>query len=205
MNSRPSASARITGIALIVLPLIALLLKTFSFGWMMVFIIFGPIFVMVIGYVLQVIAAAQGFLSKKGLFDAARLKRATIAAWVSLAGALVLGITMPETAVTATGGRPCRCGSAHTARTAKRCTPQPMVSPQCSRLFRRSPGSAAGSGSLSSGSARLRLAAGSSSAWRSRDPTLQMSTVCKLRALLLTHMPWANTCCACTIIWSAQR
>ena len=83
MNSRPSASARITGIALIVLPLIALLLKTFSFGWMMVFIIFGPIFVMVIGYVLQVIAAAQGFLSKKGLFDAARLKRATIAAWVS--------------------------------------------------------------------------------------------------------------------------
>ena len=96
MNSRPSASARITGIALIVLPLIALLLKTFSFGWMMVFIIFGPIFVMVIGYVLQVIAAAQGFLSKKGLFDAARLKRATIAAWVSLAGALVLGITMPD-------------------------------------------------------------------------------------------------------------
>ena len=82
MNSRPSASARITGIALIVLPLIALLLKTFSFGWMMVSIIFGPIFVMVIGYVLQVIAAAQGFLSKKGLFDAARLKRATIAAWV---------------------------------------------------------------------------------------------------------------------------
>jgi len=96
MNSRPSASARITGIALIVLPLIALLLKTFSFGWMMVFIIFGPIFVMVIGYVLQVIAAAQGFLSKKGLFDAARLKRATIAAWVSIAGALVLGVTMPD-------------------------------------------------------------------------------------------------------------
>ena len=81
MNSRPSASARITGIALIVLPLVALLLKTFSFGWMMVFIIFGPIFVMAIGYVLQVIAAAQGFLSKKGLFDAARQKRATIAAW----------------------------------------------------------------------------------------------------------------------------
>lgn len=96
MNSRPSASARITGIALIVLPLVALLLKTFSFGWMMVFIIFGPIFVMVIGYVLQVIAATQGFLSKKGLFDATRLKRATIAAWVSLAGALVLGITMPD-------------------------------------------------------------------------------------------------------------
>lgn len=65
---------------------IALLLKTFSFGWMMVFIIFGPIFVMVIGYVLQVIAAAQGLLSKKGLFDAARLKRATIAAWVSPRG-----------------------------------------------------------------------------------------------------------------------
>lgn len=95
MHTHPT-SARITGIALIVLPLIALLLKTFSFGWMMVFIIFGPIFVMAIGYVLQVIIAAQGFLSKKCLFDAARLRRATIAAWVSIAGALVLGVTMPD-------------------------------------------------------------------------------------------------------------
>jgi len=95
MHTHPT-SARITGIALIVLPLIALLLKTFSFGWMMVFIIFGPIFVMAIGYVLQIIIAAQGFLSKKGLFDAARLRRATIAAWVSIAGALVLGVTMPD-------------------------------------------------------------------------------------------------------------
>ena len=89
-------SARITGIALIVLPLVALALKMFSFGWMMVFILFGPIFVMAIGYVLQVVIAAQGFLSKKGLFDHARMKRATIAAWVSLAGALVLGLTMPD-------------------------------------------------------------------------------------------------------------
>ena len=96
MDSRPSASARITGVALIVLPLIALLLKTLSFGWMMVFIIFGPIFVMAIGYVLQIVVAAQGFFSRKGLFDPARLKRATIAVWVSLAGLLVLSVTMPD-------------------------------------------------------------------------------------------------------------
>lgn len=96
MQTHPPTSARITGIALIVLPLIALLLKTFSFGWTMVFIIFGPIFIMAIGYVLQIIIAAQGFLSKKGLFEPARLKRAKIAAWLSLAGALVLGITMPD-------------------------------------------------------------------------------------------------------------
>lgn len=96
MNTYPSNSTRLTGIALIVLPLVALLLKAFSFGWMMVFIIFGPIFIMVIGYVLQIIVASQGFFSKKGLFDPARLKRATIAAWVSLAGAIVLGITMPD-------------------------------------------------------------------------------------------------------------
>lgn len=98
MNSRPTTLARVTGIALIVLPLVALLLKVMSFGWMMVFIIFGPIFVMAIGYVLQIIVAAQGFLSKKsaGLFDTARAKGATIAAWLTLAGVLVLGLTMPD-------------------------------------------------------------------------------------------------------------
>lgn len=95
MNASTSTTSRLTGIALIVLPLIALGLKSFSFGWMMVFIIFGPIFVMLIGYVLQIVIAAQGFLSRKDLLGPAR-KRATIAAWTSLVGILVLGVTMPD-------------------------------------------------------------------------------------------------------------
>jgi len=96
MNAR--ATSRLTGIALIVLPLVALGLKMFSFGWMMVFVIFGPIFVMLIGYILQIIIAAQGFLSAKAkpLFDRARAKRATIASWVSLIGIVLLGVFMPD-------------------------------------------------------------------------------------------------------------
>ena len=95
MNASSPTAARLTGIALIVLPLVALGLKMFSFGWMMVFVIFGPIFVMAICYVLQIVIAAQGFLSKKDLLGPA-MKRATIAAWTSLIGFLVLGITMPD-------------------------------------------------------------------------------------------------------------
>src|SRR5699024_317680 len=93
MNVSSAQASRITGMALIVLPLIALGLKMFSFGWMMVFVIFGPIFVMAICYVLQIVIAAQGFFSRKDLFGPAK-KRATIAAWTSLVGFLVLGITM---------------------------------------------------------------------------------------------------------------
>lgn len=94
-NVSSSTTSTLTGIALIVLPLVALGLKMFSFGWMMVFVIFGPIFVMAICYVLQIFIAVQGFFSKKNLFGPA-MKRATIAAWTSLIGFLVLGITMPD-------------------------------------------------------------------------------------------------------------
>lgn len=95
MSAPSTPTSRVTGISLIVLPLVALGLKMFSFGWMMVFVIFGPIFVMAIAYVLQIFIAAQGFLSKKDLFGPAK-KRATIAAWTTLAGFLVLGLTMPD-------------------------------------------------------------------------------------------------------------
>ncbi len=95
MSASSTQISRITGIALIVLPLVALGLKMLSFGWMMLFVIFGPIFVMAIAYVLQIFIAAQGFFSKKDLFGPAR-KRATIAAWTSLIGFLVLGLTMPD-------------------------------------------------------------------------------------------------------------
>lgn len=95
MTASPSSFARVTGVALILLPLAALGLKMCSFGWMMVFVIFGPIFVMVIGYALQIVIAVQGFLVRQDLLGASR-RRATIAAWVSLGGFLLLGLTMPD-------------------------------------------------------------------------------------------------------------
>lgn len=95
MPSSRTPLSTLTGIALIVVPLLAWALKLPSFGWMMVFVIFGPILLLLAGYVLQIIIAAQGFLSKRQLFGAARL-RATIAAWLTSLGVLVLGVFMPD-------------------------------------------------------------------------------------------------------------
>lgn len=95
MNASLSRVDRVTGIALIVLPLVALGLKMFSFGWYMVFMLFGPIFVMAGAYVVQVILAVQCYLVKTDLLGAAR-KRATIAAWLSSIAFVVAGITMPD-------------------------------------------------------------------------------------------------------------
>lgn len=85
----------LTGVALIVVPLLAWAMKFFSFGWMVVIIIFGPILVLLAGYAMQIVMAAQGFLSKRELFGPARL-RATIAAWLTSFGVLALGIFMPD-------------------------------------------------------------------------------------------------------------
>ncbi|MDI6021941.1 hypothetical protein QBL02_00110 [Leucobacter sp. UT-8R-CII-1-4] len=95
MNTSLTRFDRITGVALIVLPLVALGFKMWSFGWYTVFMLFGPIFVMAGAYVMQVILAVQCYLVKSDLLGAAR-KRATFAAWLSSVGFLMLGITMPD-------------------------------------------------------------------------------------------------------------
>ncbi|WP_053385355.1 hypothetical protein [Leucobacter celer] len=94
LSSRTPLST-LTGVALIVVPLLAWALKSFSTGWMVVIIILGPILVLLAGYALQIVIAAQGFFSKRELFGAARL-RATIAAWLTSLGVLVLGVFMPD-------------------------------------------------------------------------------------------------------------
>ncbi len=95
MNVSLSRVDRITGIALIVLPLLGVGLKMLSFGWYSVFLLFGPIFVMAGGYVVQVVAAVQCFLVKRDLLGVSRV-RARIAAWLTSVGIVVLGITMPD-------------------------------------------------------------------------------------------------------------
>lgn len=84
-----------TAIALIIAPLIGWAFKFLSLGWMIVIILMGPIVLLVIGYVLQIVIAGQGFFSGKDLFGAAR-KRATIAAWVTSISVILLGIVMPD-------------------------------------------------------------------------------------------------------------
>ena len=85
----------LTGIVLIVGPLVAVALKSFSFGWLMVMLMFGPIFVLIAGYIVQVIIAIQGFLVRRDLFGRAR-KRATIAAWVTTLAFVTVGIFFPD-------------------------------------------------------------------------------------------------------------
>lgn len=84
-----------TGVTLIAAPLIGAGLKMLSAGWTLVFIMFGPIVVLAAGYIVQVVIAAQGFLSKSNLFGNAR-GRATTAAWVTSTSFVLVGIFFPD-------------------------------------------------------------------------------------------------------------
>ncbi|WP_449281857.1 hypothetical protein [Leucobacter sp.] len=95
MPSSRTPLSTLTGVALIVVPLLAWVLKSFSTGWMMVIIILGPILLLLAGYALQIVIASQGFFSKRELFGSARL-RAMIAAWLTSLGVLLLGVFMPD-------------------------------------------------------------------------------------------------------------
>jgi hypothetical protein len=97
MGSPRSRIVVATGIALIALPLVALGLKVFSFGWMMVMVMFGPVFVLVAGYALQIVIAVQGFLVRRSLFEAAPGRtRAIVAAWLTSIGVVLVGVFMPD-------------------------------------------------------------------------------------------------------------
>lgn len=80
--SRGAANA--AGIALIVMPLLALLLKGAVFpGWMIV-ILFWTSPLLLVGYALQVVISANGFLRARGVFRRSPGgRRALIAAWVT--------------------------------------------------------------------------------------------------------------------------
>lgn len=95
MNPLSPRTATAVGVLLIVAPLIGMTLKLFSFGWMMLFVIFGPIFVMLAGYIVQIVIAVQDFLSKRELFGVGA-RRASIAALTTSAGIVLLGLTMPD-------------------------------------------------------------------------------------------------------------
>lgn len=88
-----SPAQRAAGIALIVAPLVGIALKLFSFGWLMVLILMGPVLVLVLGYALQVAIAARGFLSARDSFGS-RAKLARRAAWLTSGGFVLLCTTM---------------------------------------------------------------------------------------------------------------
>ncbi len=89
-------TARLTGIALVVLPLVALALKLASAGWMVVAIIWtAPVWL--IGYGLQVAVAASGYLGgRAALREGTGARRALIAAWATSIAVVLVGIFLVD-------------------------------------------------------------------------------------------------------------
>lgn len=83
----------LTGVALIVLPLLAVVFKLVSFGWLSVFLLFGPVLLLAAGYALQIVIASQAFLSGRSPMPPGPGRvRATIAAWLTSLSAVLLSV-----------------------------------------------------------------------------------------------------------------
>jgi len=94
--ARPRA-VRAAGIALIVAPILALVVKSFSFGWMMALLLMLviPVLLLVLGYALQLVIALGSLLRHRGaLRHAANTSRAVSAAWVTSIGAVLTALLM---------------------------------------------------------------------------------------------------------------
>lgn len=86
---RTDAALAAAAIALIVLPLVGLAIKLAWPGWMLFFVMMvSP--VLLIGYVVQVIIAITGFLTRRAVFrTSAGRTRALTAAWLTSVGIVV--------------------------------------------------------------------------------------------------------------------
>lgn len=83
------ANAIAAGLALIIAPLVALIVKVFSFGWMMFIVLsFSP--VLIAGWAMVIVIAANGFLRAGGVLrTASGGARAAIAAWATSVGVVL--------------------------------------------------------------------------------------------------------------------
>ena len=97
-SPRPVAdrAVAIAGVVLIVAPLLAAVVKFFSFGWLF-FIILGALLVIVPGYVLQVVIAISAFLRGRGAVRVAPGRsRAIAAAWLTSVGVVLTGFFLVD-------------------------------------------------------------------------------------------------------------
>ena len=99
VRPRSSVPLTITGLALIIVPLLALAVKVASFGWFMV-IALWPLYIPVLllgGWVMQIIIASTGFFGRRALLAGRRgATRAIIAAWVTSAGVLLVALFLVD-------------------------------------------------------------------------------------------------------------
>lgn len=92
MNQHVSPGDTATGLALILLPLLGVWFKIISAGWLMVLVFFGPIFLLLAGYAVQILISVQGFFRKPGLFNPATKRRVAAAAWLTTIAFLLFTI-----------------------------------------------------------------------------------------------------------------
>ncbi len=97
MNERQSSGAVAAGIALILAPVIALVIKAAVFpGWMLFIIVMASI-PLILGYALQIVVAANGMLRTRGVFRTMPgRQRGIIAAWITSVGILLVGVFLVD-------------------------------------------------------------------------------------------------------------
>lgn len=107
-DARPVSPAALTiaGLALILAPIIAVVLKLGSIGWLMVIALWTLTVpaILLLGWALQIVIAATGFFGRRSCFaGASSARRAIAAAWTTSVGALLLGLVLVDGGDTAWG------------------------------------------------------------------------------------------------------
>lgn len=107
------------GLALIVAPPLAILLKSVAYpGWMMFIVVLGGI-PLLLGYALQIIVAGNGMLRARGVFNAdPGARRGLLAAWLTSIGVVLVAFFLVD------GGDDGVYGSAFTALIGTSSTPE---------------------------------------------------------------------------------
>lgn len=97
---RPASAALLatTGVLLIVVPVVATVLKLAFPGWYLVIIVLtGVILLLAAGFVMQIIIAVTGFLTRRAVFrTASGAGRAIIASWITSIALLLTVFFLPE-------------------------------------------------------------------------------------------------------------
>lgn len=155
-TSIPRVSAILVGLALILLPLVALAVKTIAYpGWMLVIMIFySPVFL--IGYATQIVVAANGLLRERGVLRTGSAgRRPVIAAWLTSVAVVASAFFLVD------GGDDGRYGSVFTELMGTSSTAAGESASMAVFMLARCCGSPAGCGWSSSGSCSWCSRAGS--------------------------------------------
>jgi len=95
VRPRSSVSLTIAGLALIIVPLLAVAVKFASFGWFMVialWTLYVPV-LLLIGWAMQIVIASTAFFGRRSLLAGRRgATRAITAAWLTSAGVLLVAL-----------------------------------------------------------------------------------------------------------------